>query len=88
MITHFPPVNSLAGHSNLSEKELELVNFLYEEGPHKIADIVQIMGYGETWTINTLDSLMHQGVVEKARLTNERTSYWLYHEVPKQAQWG
>lgn len=92
MVTTFPPINSLSGADNLSDKERELILFLYEEGPHIAADVIEHLGYGESWSQKALNSLMHQGIIERARIGADRMKYyWIYREPMSSApreMWG
>ncbi len=64
-----------------AERENEIVDFLYEDGPHSIDQIAAHFGCGRDWASKAMTALLHQGRVEKCRLRKgETTIYWLYKE--------
>lgn len=60
-----------------NERETLIRTFLYDEGPHTAQELIKHFGWSSDHTMKLLNSMQHEGVLEKARLRNNIKWYWL-----------
>lgn len=72
----------MAHHLNdarTSANERNILQFLYDEGPHTSQDVAEVVGLSKDHVMKTLLSMEDQGLVEKDRLIKGSSRiFWIY----------